>query len=97
MLQKAMYERHDLKRHGAPTAAFLLFVLEKHLPVFDLDDATVGDGHPEDIRGQIFYGLCPGADHPTVHHPGLLPGIGADAGSKPALFHGMEKFCLKDL
>jgi len=96
MLEKTAHKFHYLKGFGAPPVAARFLVFEKNLPVFDFNNAVVRKGHFEDVGCQIFNALRTGANGLTVDHPGLLPDIRADTGSKPALFHLIEKFGFED-
>ncbi len=96
MLQKPMQKRHDLQRHGAPPVAALFFILEKDASILAFDDAAVGDGDFKDVWSQVLDALCTGTDHPTVDHPGLLPDVWADAGSKPIFLHCIPELGLED-
>jgi len=96
MLEKAPHKFHDIHYHGTPPVAVGLFVTEPHLPIFNLDDAAVRDGHFKDIGREIFYAVGAGADGLAVDHPVLIPNLVRDVGIEIALSHFIPEPGLED-
>src|ERR1051325_4732951 len=73
VLQEATYELGD--RDGGESGLFgsRVFVLESDVAIFELEDAAVGDGYTEDVRGEVFEGSLAAADRLFMNHPGLPP------------------------
>ena len=78
MLQISTNEFHDIQGHCAPSPALGLFVTEDDFTVLDFDDAAIGDGNLEHIRGQVLdaavtvgYGLA-------INVKGFVPDTGID-------------------
>ena len=97
MLQEAPHELHDVKAGNAHAAAAGFAVFEENPPVFKLDDAVVGNGHPENIGGQILETAIAGADGLAVHIPISLPYGFINELVKPGRFHFSTEFGLEDL
>ena len=53
MLQEPAHEFHRIQSHCAPSPAIGLFITENHIAVFEVNDTAIGDGHLEDIGGQV--------------------------------------------
>ena len=53
-------------------------VAKSDLIVFELDQAAVADGNPEDVRSQVLEGSAAIADGFAVDDPVLFPGAGRD-------------------
>ena len=76
MLEEAPDELHDVEGHNAEPVAVRFSVVEEHGAIFHFDDAIIGDGDPEDIGRQVFYGGLTSAHCLTVdvpiHRPRVL-------------------------
>ena len=96
MLEKAADKLHDIKGHGAPPVAVVLFVFEKDLSIFDLDDAGVGDSDFEDIGCKILQAVGRCAYGLRVDNPVLVPGILRDKKSEIGFNHLITELGLED-
>jgi hypothetical protein len=77
-LQETADELQGIEREGPQTSAAGFFVGEGDRGLLDLEDAVIGDGHLEDVGGEILdRGLGIG-DRLAVDVPVLLPGFGGD-------------------
>ena len=75
MLQKTVNERFSRECTQFELAGIRCPVAKGNLVVFELDQAAVGDGYPENIGGEVFQGCVSIADWFAVHHPILLPDL----------------------
>ena len=75
MLQEAVDEFFGGECAQLELAGVRGTVAKGHLVVFQLDQAAVADGYPENIGGQVFQGCAPIAHRFAVHHPILLPDL----------------------
>ena len=72
MLQKSAHEFQCRQAHGLPFPGVGILVAERHVIVFQGNDAVVGDGNPVDIAGEIRQYLFrllegwPGEDDPVL-------------------------------
>ena len=67
-------------------------VAKSDLIVFELDQAAVADGDPEDIRSEIFDGSAAIADRFAVNDPILFPDTGRDIVGEASLLQGVVEF-----
>jgi hypothetical protein len=70
VLKEASDELHGIDGHGSPAVAVRFSVPEGNAVILDLEDAAVGDGHFEDIGGQVLdagiaFTDCLGVDVPV--------------------------------
>jgi len=82
MLEKAPNELEGIDSDPARPVAFFLAVGKSDLPVLGIDDPGVGDGHPEDVRGQIFEGRFAVPHGLGVDVPVDLPSCGVNAAAE---------------
>jgi hypothetical protein len=61
------------------------------LPMGQLEDTLVTDGHPKDVRSQILQGSHPIADRLTVNDPILLPGFRRYLGKQISLLQSITE------
>lgn len=97
MLQEAVHKLHHIEGCGAHPARSLFTVLEKDTAFFDLDDSGVGDGDPEDVRGQVLDAVLLSGYGLGVDVPVLLPDVLRDLIEQSGLVHFMLELCLADL
>jgi hypothetical protein len=64
--------------------------------VLDFQDAGVGDGYPEDIRGEVFEACFTGTDGLGVDVPVDLPDLGRDLIEETSLFHFIAELGFED-
>jgi putative transposase len=55
--------------------AFSVTISKSHLMLIQFQDAVIADGHPEDVRRQVFQGTQSGPHRFTMHHPVLFPNL----------------------
>ncbi len=67
-------------------------VAEEDLSVLQLDNATVGDGHFEHVRSEVFEGGLRGAHGLAVDVLIQLPDLVGDQCKKPGLGHSVTEF-----
>jgi len=67
------------------------------LPVFNRNDAAVGNGHPEDVGGKILEGGLGIAHGLAVDIPGCLPDLGIDERQHGVFLHRRLEPGLEDL
>ena len=73
MLEKAPDELEDIEGDLAVAIAAFLAIEEGDSSIFDNHDSGIGDGHPEDIGGEVFQSCLAVAYGLTVDVPGDLP------------------------
>jgi hypothetical protein len=79
-------------------------IAEGDLVVLKLDEAAVGEGDAEDVRGQVFEGRASIANRLAVHYPVLFPrkgrdlrpNRGGDGGGERRFLEGVEELGSKD-
>ena len=87
MLEKASDEFHSVQCHGSPPVAVRLTVTKENGVIVHFHNATVGDGHFEDIRSQVFDG-CMALPHClAVDVPLDVPNLRRDEIEEPGFFH----------
>jgi len=94
--QESPDELHHPQAHGSPSAALWLLIAERHPAVLHFDDTAVGDGHAEDIRGEVFNTRLRIPDRLTVDVPVLLPCFGRDMLQESGLPHPVAELGAKD-
>ncbi len=97
MLQKPAHELCDVQVHRAPGFAFRLFVAEMDAFVFDLDDAAVGHGHFENVRGQITDAFRARSHGLAIDIKSQSPSLWGQAAEQPVLFDFIAELGAKDL
>src|SRR5215216_61075 len=75
MLQEATHELFGGHSGKFDLLSGRVFVLESNAALIELDDALVGDGDTEDVRGEILEGGQATADRLRMNHPSLLPDL----------------------
>lgn len=85
MLEETADELQNVENHGPGTIASGLTVAEEDLTVFDLDNALVGNSHPEDIRREVL-------DRSLRISNGL--GVDIPVGCPHFLWYFIEQACL---
>jgi hypothetical protein len=65
--------------------------------VLDFQDAGVGDGYPEDIRGEVFEACFTGTDGLGVDVPVGLPDLMGDLIEETGFFHCIAELGFEDL
>ena len=78
MLQEPVYKLQDVELGGARACAAGLAVGEGDDAVLERDDTAVGDGHFEDIRGEVPSGRGAVRVGLAVHVPGGVPALWDD-------------------
>lgn len=97
MLQESPDELHGIQGHDAPAVAVGLSVFEGNAMVLHADDTAVGDGHFEDIGGQV---LDAGVAMPhclAIDVPLHAPNLGGDEIKEAGLFHLIPELGPEDL
>ena len=69
VLQKATNKLKGRNRLVFPVIGLAVFIAEGYRAVFEFFDSIVGNGHPIDIRGQIFQCTMAIANRFAVNHP----------------------------
>ena len=69
VLQKAANKLKGWNRLVFPVIGLAVFIAEGYRSVFEFLDSIVGNGHPVDIRGQIFQCTMAIANRFAVNHP----------------------------
>jgi len=73
VLQEAMNELLGGQGRRLGTIRITITISEDDLPVGDLQDVFVADGHPKDVRREVLQGLPAAAHRFDVDDPVLLP------------------------
>ena len=76
VLQEAADELLGGEGAGLPVAGGAVAVAKGDLTLVQFEDTVVGEGHPEDVRGQIVEGGLTGANRLAMDDPVLPPGRG---------------------
>ena len=97
MLEIAADKFHHFKGHCPPAGAFLLFVTENDLVVFDPDYPAIADRDFEDIGCQIFQAAFTAADGLAVDIPVKFPDDRVDLIVKAGFYDFITELCFKDL
>lgn len=97
MLKKAPDELDDVEGNLAGAIAAFLAIGEGDGSIFDSHDSGIGDGHPEDIGGEVFQGCLAASYGLTVDVPGDLPACRIDFVEQPLPCHLGLEFGLEDL
>ncbi len=63
---------------------------------FDFDDSRIGDGYPEDVRGEVFEACFTGTHGLGVDVPVELPDLGRDLIEEAGFFHSLAELGFKD-
>ena len=80
MLQKAMNELLRTQRTTFFCAGLGIAISKGDAIIFQLEEAVVAQGDPENIGSQILQRIQTGADFFTVYNPLLLPDLCRDPG-----------------
>ena len=75
MLQVAAHELEYIQFHDSPAVGFAFFVFKSDLAVININDAIVGDGDLEDIRGKILDASFTAADRLAIDIEAPLPSL----------------------
>jgi len=65
-------------------------------PVLDPQDTRIGDGYPEDVRGEVFQACFTGSDGLGIDVPVELPDLGRDLIEEAGIFHSISELGFKD-
>ena len=95
MLEEAVDELFDRESAELVLAGIGRAVAKGDLIVFELDQAAVADGDPEDVRGEILEGCAAITDRFAVNNPVLLRDGGGDIVDEAGFLQGLQKFSLE--
>ena len=96
MLQEPANELHYMKFHCAPSLALRFIVAYPDIETVKFDDATVGDGDFEDVRGQVVDN-CSAVSHSlAVDIEVVGPDHRIDCIEQAEAFEFMTKLCSED-
>jgi len=96
MLKIAADELDCVEGASARAVAALFAIGEGDVSFIYGNDPGIGDGHAEDIRGEIFKGGLAVADRLAVDVPGNVPGFGIDSLVQSGSFHFVAELGAKD-
>jgi len=96
MLKEAADEPLGWERGGAGGIGFGVAVPECDLAVFDSEDVSVGDGHAEDIGGEVFQGGLAASYGDDIHYPVLAPEFFLDMMKQTGLFEQISELGAED-
>lgn len=71
-------------------------ITNEYCAILDVDDARVGDGDFEDVRGQVFEASLTGGDRLGINVPVDLPDLGRDLIQELGLFHQIAELGSED-
>jgi hypothetical protein len=92
MLEETVDELFGREGTEGGLAGIRRAVAKGDLVVFELDQATVADGNPEDIRSQVLEGSTAIADRFAVNDPLLLPDGSWYLVGEPGFLEGVKEF-----
>jgi len=96
MLQEAVDELFGFQRAAAFLPRIGIPVAKRHAVILQLQDAIIANGHPEDVRGQIFQGAQAGTHVFAMHDPLLLPDLGRNVPEAIGGLQSLAKFGTED-
>jgi hypothetical protein len=96
MLEEAMDELFGGEGAELELSSIGRAVAKGDLVVFELDQAAVADGNPEDVRSQVLEGSASIANRFAVDDPLLLPDGGGDIVGEAEFLEGVKEFGLED-
>ena len=76
--------------------AFGVTISKSHLILIQFQDAVITDGHPEDVRCQVFQSALSGTHRFTVHHPVLFPEPGRNLWVDSLVSQSLMKLASKE-
>jgi hypothetical protein len=71
--QESAEELFTCNGRMAELLSFIVAIAESDFPIVDSFDPTIGDGHAQNVSGQIPQGFVAPAGVQGVNHPGLAP------------------------
>jgi hypothetical protein len=97
MRQKAPDEAVHRERAAFGASGRSFDIAKGHLAVGEALDPIVRECNPEDVASQILQRGLPTAHWPTIYHPRLRPGFGADRAIQRTLAQGGSELGAKQL
>src|SRR2546422_11363318 len=96
VLEEATDERFGRHLTGLELVSGRLFIYESDVPIFQLAQTVVANGHAKDVRGEILEGLLARADGFGVDYPIFAPDPGRYLSKQFSLLEGIAELGAED-